>query len=49
MLPLRTHAAADDHAEGFKRVKDRLTLVIITNAAGYFDVSTSIFNLSCQI
>ncbi len=43
LLPLRTHADADDQAEGFKRVKDRITIVVITNAAGYFDVSTTFF------
>jgi hypothetical protein len=38
LLPLKTLAAADDSAEGFKLSKERITLVIVTNAAGYFEV-----------
>ncbi len=38
LLPTKTIADASDSAEGFKRSKERVTLVIITNAAGYFDV-----------
>ncbi len=41
--PLTHPSDADDQAEGFKRVKDRITIVVITNAAGYFDVSTTFF------
>lgn len=37
-LPLRSHLNADDRAEGFKRLKARVTLVIITSADGDFEV-----------
>jgi hypothetical protein len=46
LLPLKTLAAADDAAEGFKLSKERVTLVIITNAAGYFEVTYSVQILS---
>lgn len=46
LLPLKTLAAADDSAEGFKLSKERVTLVIITNAAGYFEVTFSAILLS---
>ncbi len=37
-LPLRSHMNANDQAEGFKRLKDRVTLVVITSSDGDFEV-----------
>ncbi len=38
LLPLKTLASAENSAEGFKLSKEQVTLVIILNAAGYFEV-----------
>lgn len=38
LLPMKTITDASDSVEGFKRSKERVTVVIITNAEGFFEV-----------